>query len=128
MKTVIFLIVGILLCASVAFSATLQWDKYDDQASIKGFVLYSQEKGTEDKRSIVLNDPALETYVLDPTRYVPGKTYEMWLTAYNDAGESEKSNVVEWTPPVFRPVENPPDIVIHLPGPINNLKIHISTD
>jgi len=132
-KIGIALVLGIIIAmlltlflASTAKAAALAWDEYDNQAAITGFVIYSQEVGTDDLRSIKLDDPAATSYPLNPLNYQPGRTYRFWISAYNDAQESERTQAEnDWTVPVFSPLENPPDIVITIPGPVGRLQINV---
>lgn len=110
----------------VSPAATVVWDSYADQDNISGFVLYTQAVDTEDIRSVKLTNPAATIYALNPLNYEPGKTYSLWITAFNARGESDKADADrDWTVSVFDPAENPPDVYVTIPGPVNNLQFNI---
>lgn len=111
---------------AVANAAELKWDPYENQADINGFVIYSQEVGTDDMRSVRLDDPAATNFPLNPLFYAPGKTYRFYISAYNGIRESDRTQADrDWTPPVYEPIEKPPDIVIAIPGPVGNVRVTI---
>lgn len=113
--------------ALVSPGARVTWDSYADQGSIKGFIVYTQAIGSDDVRDITISDPAATSYALNPTNFEPGKTYRIWITAFNDRGESDPAYADRnWQVAAFAPPDRPPDIFVTIPGPIKSLKINIS--
>lgn len=130
MTTTWVLLVGICLWLMSftlsAEAAGLTWDDYADKANITGFVIYSQEVGTTDMKSVQINDPAATEYPLNPIYYKPGGTYRFWISAYNDLAESTHAQANrDWTAPEFVPPDNPPDVVINIPGTVNNVQVNV---
>ena len=99
-------ILMVLMGALYANAASLAWD-YTDSSNVTGWVCYYQATADTSKTySYMLNDPAARTMDISALQLIPGTEYNIWLTAYNTAGESGPSNTVDFTSPAFTP---PPD-------------------
>jgi hypothetical protein len=80
-----------------------------------GYVVYSRLSGTVAtpfSEAVMANQTE---YPLEPSKFEPGKTYDFWVTAFNDAGESQPSNTVDHTFDKFVPPDNPMPVVITIP-------------
>jgi hypothetical protein len=115
LKALIFMIVFFFAATSV-YAVDLAWDVNSDNPI--GYTLYFNEKADTDTPYNL--DPILHptaTASIPNDRFVPGKVYVFWVTAYNAEDESAPSNLVEWTAPLLYlpPSENLP--TIHIPAP-----------
>jgi len=96
-----------LFMYDAAFGATLKWNAPVSGAD--GYKVYYNGS------SKLTSNTSIDIVELN---LVPGVLYTMTVTAYSSTGESGKSNVVEYTLPVFTPDENPLPVVIVIPGKV----------
>ena len=111
---ILALIAGILLTASMACAATLQWDH--DGAD--GFIVYYTD-GTSNFNYTVGDVRTCDTGLLN---LIPGVEYTFHVTAYNETAESGPSNTVIWTRTVFEPPANLLPVVEDAPDNPNGLQ------
>ena len=112
---ILLLVISImaLMCVN-AMAVTFQWDVNADDP--EGYVLYFNEVGDTDTpyNTAPIAHPT-NTVVVDDLKFVPGTTYDVWVTAYNTRGESGPSNMIQHLiDPFIPPVENLP---VNLPAP-----------
>ena len=91
----------------------LVWEP-PDQGQVDGYMIYYTDGA--DHWSYDAGE-ALEVPLSD-LNLTPGGVYTFWVTAYNAAGESDKSNIVNWDTPIYRPDPRPKPVSIIIPGPI----------
>jgi hypothetical protein len=111
-----------MMHASLAMAVTFAWDANTDNPV--GYIVYFNEKGDTDTpfNTAAITHPTTEV-VVDDLVFIPGVTYECWATAYNGRGESEKSNIVEYTvDPFLPPAENLP-IILDFPNAPGTIRI-----
>ena len=90
------LVLGIILIPCVLFAASLKFDPVD---RADGYKVYYTD-GTEEKSLRIGKQTMISVEVFD---LVPGTEYTFSVTAYNNAGESPRSNSVTFTHPVLLP-------------------------
>jgi len=101
------IVLALLLISTAAWTDTLKWNA---SPTADGYKVYYNEY------SKIVGD--VTECVLEEIGTVPGTEYTIHTTAYNSAGESEPSNSVTWTRPVYTPTDNPAPTVIIIPGPV----------
>ena len=117
MKGFVLAILMSVILSMPANAVKLVWDPPNEGVPA-GYVVYSKEAGSTDE---AYSEPVgAETfeYPLPTTKFLPGKTYEFWVTAFNDAGESDPAGPVNHTFEGFAPPNNPPPIVIQIPSKV----------
>ena len=128
MRRIAFLTVLALaiFMAVVAQAATIQlaWDYDDDEAEkIIGFKMYFQQidPATNKPVGTVFTKKAVDNTAreMEITDLPGGTTWQFYITAYDKDGESDKSNIVSGTMPMFDPGPDnlPQPIIIQIPGP-----------
>lgn len=135
MKKLILIALAIaLLIAAPAMAADLQWDYPADWASIDGYILYFNESGQTDApyiktvlKSGLTQAGATVTWtgfeIAAHLAYT--QQYDLWLTVYNSAGESEPSNIISYTRPAFAPPADslPSGTVIEIPNAAVTIRV-----
>ena len=112
------------------FAASLQFDHSDTEwEKVTGYTFYFNEAGQTDDnytKTVLKEDLVREsetvTFVNIETKLnlSYNQDYVFSVTAYNDAGESGGSNIVNWTRGGFVPTEDnlPQATIINIPGPV----------
>ena len=119
-----FVVVTLILSGLVVEcqAVTFAWDANTDNPV--GYIVYFNEKGDTDTpfNTGPIIHPTIEVTV-ENLHITPGVVYEAWATAYNDRGESDKSNIVEFSiDPFTPPVENLP-VIIDFPSAPGTFRI-----
>jgi len=115
-KTIARILMMFLFPIMALAGATLQWDAPEGQ--VDGYIIYYNE-WSQDVGSVTEFDVA-------GLNLQPGVDYAITVTAYNDAGESEKSNAVSYTQAAFVPDEKPCPVVIRIPNKITSIRIEMA--
>ena len=91
-----------LICLLIMFvltgpaaALTVSWDQHTDP-NVAGYTLYWQEQGAGEEFRVDLPSRAITTYFIEDKYFKIGKTYDLWLTCYNDQENSGKSNVIQF--------------------------------
>ncbi len=99
------LITLILIGGSTSLAATIKWgdsDNVDNNRKVDGYkIYYTEDKNALNKESMTLISSVEKDkfyYSLDSVSFTPKTTYYFAVTAFNAAGESELSNIKEYTP------------------------------
>lgn len=114
-----------LSLASASQAARLVWTA--STGAVQGYTVYYHDTGvpvtpeTEYHRNL----PSTPTeYDLAGLNLQHGKTYQFCLTAYNSAGESGRSNTVDYTVPAYAPpADLLPPVVIVIPGASVSIRV-----
>lgn len=107
MKTIIIFMIMALL-AMTANADSLEWGVSENA---DGYLIYHGEYSK--------NVGNVTTYDIDLLNIPYNTPTDIHATAYNDAGESEPSNIVRYTRPGFIVDDNPaPPVSVIIPGPI----------
>ncbi len=116
MKKLIFVFVFMFISCSIVNAASLQWDA-PISGNVEGYIVYySSPDGDFNKNvgNVVQVDNIKNEFNLHP-----GTLYSFYVTAYNISGESGKSNTINFTSPVFVPIEDIlPSTTIIIPGTV----------
>lgn len=100
--------------ASIPNNGMIQWDAPDGGGAVEGYRLY---KGIVSGTYTEVSPDTTENYMKMEeafTDWVDGETYFLVCKAFNEAGESNPSNEVEYTVPF--------QIVVEIPNPPRNVK------
>jgi hypothetical protein len=119
-NTLVLAIILLFLC-SPAFATTLAWDEHTD-TSVTGYLLQWAETSNPPE-IFSMNVPGITTTQKDiPDNYFKlDVQYDVWVKAYNTAGESGKSNVVNATRTAYTPTpDNIPTVTYDAPGAVIN--------
>lgn len=84
---------------------------WDPSVGAQGYTLYYTDGITEYKASTTITEIPLSELNL-----VPGTQYTFTVTAYNDVGESPRSNAVVWTMVAYSPPTDQKPINIVIPS------------
>jgi len=118
--TIPLAIILILLC-SPAFAITLAWDEHTD-TSVQGY-LFQWAETTNPPEVFSINVPGVTTTqqeIADNLLKLDVQ-YDFWVRAYNTAGESGKSNVVNATRTAYVPTpDNIPTVTYDAPNAVVN--------
>ena len=108
----LFLVLAILAIAVTANAWTLNWSA---STGAEGYNFFWKPLIATEATKIDVG-PAL-IYDFEPLNLIPGTRYEFWVTAYNNGGESDMSDVWRWTmpsPPVIVEIpEAPKQLIIN---------------
>jgi len=125
-----------ILIPVAACALTFQWDAPVDESNIVGYTLYIENKTTNEKPdtiSFLKTDITNHSYAVSIHNpiFVQGNNYNFWMTAYNNIGESARSNIVNWTADIPKYV--PPATTVELmefnvPNPISVFQIKFVTE
>ena len=129
MKRLIGLLAIVLVfVAGPVWAADLAWDYPSDWAEIEGYIVYFNETGETDNPYIknvaktdLVDDGVTVTYAgIEPKLNLQiGQTYDLFITAWNAAGESGASGTVVFEmPPAYIPPGDslPTGTVIEIPN------------
>ena len=119
MRKLFFAMLFFLFFTSYGFAATLVWDfdEYHDKSV--GYTVYFTDgeenfnySFTVDQTEVVVVDGQQVHFdnVENRLNLHYGVEYELYLTRYNDMGESDPSNTITYTRPAYSPPTN------HLPS------------
>ena len=121
-------IVAIALFCGIAKAATLSWDYPCDgqwNALVGYNIYYSNPAGDQFNKTISKSDISTNsTRVLyedieDKLHLQYNVEYTLWVTAFNDGEESDKSNSDTYTRSGYSPSEDKlPPAIIHISGPV----------
>jgi hypothetical protein len=106
---------AVLTTPAQAANVTLQWDA-NTESDLAGYKIYYTDDTQLEMWSELISKDVTEYTV---NNLEPGYTYSFYLTAYNGFGESDPSNTVLYSVPIFTPVENPKPALIVITGPVN---------
>lgn len=124
MKKLLIGIIVLLMGVATANAADLQWDFPTDWNDLTGYIVYFNEIGETDTpwtKTVLKDDPAISqdgasvTYsdVDDKLNLQFNQPYNLYITAYNNSGESGPSNIVSYTRTGYSPPADslPPPVV-----------------
>ena len=120
MKRIILAVLIIVFSASVACSVTLTWDPNTD--STQGYLLQWEETDNPpDTFSInVVGIDNVQQEIAD-NLFKTNINYSIWVLAYNGAGESGRSNVLQFIRNAYSPpADNVPTETYDAPGAVIN--------
>ena len=104
----LFIVLALCLFATNGYGLTATWNP---SIGADGYILYLEQDGVT--RHFTIPGDATEFQF----SVAPGR-YECYMTAYNVAGESEKSNTVVYTlSPFVPPADDPPEPMPSAPEP-----------
>lgn len=124
----IIALLAIVFVAGPVWAADLAWDYPSDWAEIEGYIVYFNETGETDNPHIknvaktdLVEDGVTVTYAgSEPKLNLQiGQTYDLFITAWNEAGESGASNIVVYEmPAAYQPPSDnlPSGTVIEIPN------------
>lgn len=104
-----FLFLFILLFPALAWSASRA--VWDPSQGATGYTLYYTDGTTEYHASTTTTEMPLSELNL-----VPGTKYTFTVTAFNTAGESGRSNAIEWTMTAYSPPADQKPVHITIPS------------
>ena len=120
-KNAILLAIILILLCSPAFATTLAWDQHTD-TSVTGYLLQWAESSNPPE-SFSMNVPGLTSTQkeIPDNLFKLDVQYDIWVRAYNTAGESGKSEIVNVTRTVYTPpADNLPTVTYDAPGAVMN--------
>ena len=119
----ILTIIAFLLLNNLAFSNSLVWNPPTGETP-KGYIIYyaATDNSTIEFSKNVGN---VTEYPLIDLNIDPGVEYMFTVTAYNDAGQSDRSNAVSYVRAKFIPVDNPKMTIITKPQAPISLSIKL---
>jgi len=121
----------LFMLVSFAFAADLEWDHPGTEQldNIKGYTIYFTDgveayNKTVTKEQLVIAAATIEYQDIDHKLNLQFETpYAIYITAFNDSMESEKSNTVEYTRVGYQPpLDRLPEGVLLEPSGPSNLK------
>jgi len=121
MKKIPIILAIILLLASPAFPTTFAWDQHTD-TSVTGY-LFQWAETNSPPETFSVNVPGVTTtqYTVPDNLFKLDTQYDIWVRAYNVAGESDQSNIVNVTRTAYvPPADNMPTITYDAPGAVMN--------
>jgi hypothetical protein len=131
------LLVAVMLVALLwvnAQAAELQWDFPEDWGIIDGYVIYFNETGQADipynktlfkgnltQDGVTVTYPAFE----GPLNMQNGQQYDIWIVAYNAAGASGPSNIVQHSITAYTPPADslPSGTLIQIPNAAVTIRV-----
>ena len=127
MKKIMILVAMLFLCATLAIAADLKWDDPGEQWEIiSGYVVYYTDGTEQFNKQIFKADVVRADGTVTYTNFEPqlnlayGVEYTFYITAFNDAGESEPSNSVTYLREGFVPPTDVLPAAVSLPqSPVN---------
>ena len=122
MKTVLFFLMTLIFCFTAhAAELTFKWDAYTGQAD--GLIFYWSAGEEVFHKQLPITDTIFK---LDAKYLKPESEYSFWLTAYSKGGESDKSNIVNYTKKPFNPpADNLPTSTYNQPPRPKMLNLNI---
>jgi hypothetical protein len=115
---IVLLAIAIPMCAN---AVTLQWQHSGENTD--GFIIrFWQAEDAATVYNYRTDDSTAREMVIGDERFEPNVMYRFVGTAYNHVGESENSNIVEWTRVVetYQPPANnlPAEVFLVDPEPV----------
>ena len=121
MKKVILVLLAMVFITNTACALTLQWDKHTN-ASVQGYLLQWEETDNPSELfSInIIGIENVQQEIAD-NLFEPIVNYSIWVIAYNNFGESEKSNVLLFIRSGYSPpADNLPTVTYTIPDAVIN--------
>ena len=121
MKKVMLVLLAMVFITNTACALTLQWDKHTN-ASVQGYLLQWEETDNPSELfSInIIGIENVQQEIAD-NLFEPIVNYSIWVRAYNDFGESAKSNVLLFIRSGYSPpADNLPTVTYTIPDAVIN--------
>jgi hypothetical protein len=121
-KILITAAILLLFCLTFSFASIpnggmIQWDSPDGGSVVEGYRIY---RGITSGTYTGVSPDTTENYMLMSqafTDWVDSETYYLVVKAFNEAGESNPSNEVEYTVPF--------ETIVEIPNPPRNLSVGV---
>jgi hypothetical protein len=119
-KTVILSVIFLLLCSPV-FATTFAWDQHTDNSVIGYLLQWSETNNPPEIFSMNVPGITSTQKEISDNLFKLDTQYDIWVKAYNTAGESGKSNTVNATRTAYTPpADNMPTQTYDAPGAVMN--------
>ena len=124
MRHLLFTILIVLGAAFTAQAVTLQWG-HDTPDEVVGYNIYYQPADqSAGPFKVTVNGGHTFTADIPDENFMPGVEFDLWATAFNEAGESDPCPKIQWTRPPYAPgADIGPDTVYIMPGKPSTLII-----
>ena len=123
-KIIMAILFTLCLCVS-SHAIDMVWDYDQDHKYADGYTVYYSDNDETYNKTFIIDEIVVDNNKLvipnidSKLNLQPGIEYEFYLTRYNDAGESDPSNIVQYSVDTYVPPEDMiPPIIINIPGPI----------
>ena len=123
MKNLItILAMAIMLMAPTAWAgASFQWDANPPAENVLGYIIYFQDTGTQEVYNYNVGN--VTTCTDELFNFTPGRSYDMWVKAYNAAQISGESNHVQYDEPeAYTPPDNKIPVDVSAPSAISGFQ------
>ena len=119
--TIILAIVFMLMAPTAWAGASFQWDANPANENVLGYIVFYQDTGTSEIYNYNVGN--VTTCTDELFNFAPGRSYDMWVKAYNTAEISGESNHVQLdVPAAYTPPDNKIPVDVSAPSAISGFQ------